>query len=281
MPSDAKGQLVNFASVADPDATYSNYIWVRAQGNNDTIKKIAARRSQPELAAAILQLNLGRDVLPHPRRKPHQKVPPIPTLKSITQVLRPQVTIKLPGTMAQGFFFSVHAGDKPPVVKKAYAEYDTVAVPGRIALNRFLGYPPIEMDIDIQFEAFGDEGNAPGWIMGQGSIEDRITALERMGGRGLYPGSGYGPPAVIVVNTTDNAGNIVPLIPLAYQWTPQHQNAPMFRITGIVWDDTDQLRNDAGYRVRQKATVTVTQYTPLVFIQRSVSVRFQMAGKKQ
>ena len=277
MPRDAHGsQYVNFASVADPDATYSKYIWVRAQGTRDTIKAIAARRSQPELAGAILQLNLGRDVLNHPKRKPHQKAPPVPKLKSITQILRPGVTIKLPGTMAQGFFFQVLAGDKPPVVKKAGAEFDVVRVPGRVALNRFLGYPPIEIDLDIQFEAFGQEGANAGFITGQGSIEDRITALERMTGRGLYPGSGFGPPAVIVVNTTDNAGNIVPLIPVAYQWTPQHQNAPQFRITNIAWGDA--LRNREGYRVRQPATVTITQYTPLVFVQRSVSTRFQMGA---
>jgi hypothetical protein len=183
------------------------------------------------------------------------------------------VSIRLPGTMAQGFFFQVLAGDKPPVVKKAYAEFDTVKVPGRVALNRFLGYPPIEIDLDIQFEAFGQEGSNPGFIPNQGGIEDRITMLERMGGRGLYPGSGFGPPAVIVVNTTDNAGNIVPLIPVAYQWTPQHQNAPQFRVTNVAWGDA--LRNAAGYRVRQPATVTVTQYTPLVFVQRSVAARFQ------
>jgi hypothetical protein len=269
-------QLINFASVADPDATYSKYVWVTARGAHDTIKAICGRRSQPEMAGAVLKLNLGRDVLPHPRRKPHHKVPPIPKLKSITDRLRPGVSIRLPGTMAQGFFFSVRAGDKPPDVKKAYAEFDTVSVPGRVALNRFLGYPPIQIDLDIQFDAFGQEGPNAGYVAQQGTIEDRITALERMAGRGLYPGAGFGPPAVIVVNTTDDKGAIVPLIPVAYQWTPQHQNAPAFRITNIAWGDA--LRNQAGYRVRQPATVTITQYTPLVFVQRSVSTRFQMAA---
>jgi hypothetical protein len=285
MPRDSQGnQYINFASVADPDASYSKYIWVKARnvtrGRHDTIKAMAARRSQPEMAGAILQLNLGRDVLPHPPHKPHHKVPPQPKLKSITNPLRPGVSIKLPGTMAQGFFFQVMAGDKPPVVKKAYAEFDEVKVPGRVSLNRFLGYPPIQIDLDIQFDAFGDEGNSPGFIPQQGSIEDRITALERMGGRGLYPGSGFGPPAVIVVNTTDNAGNIVPLIPIAYQWTPQHQNAPQFRVTNIAWAE-DALRNSAGYRVRQSAVVTITQYTPLVFVTRSCSTRFQMSFNKK
>jgi hypothetical protein len=280
MPADATGQLINFGSVSDPDADYSKYIWVRAV-KGDTVRRIAQKRSHPEWAATILRLNLGRDVLPHPKRKPHQKVPPVPKLRNITQPLRPGAAIKLPGTMAQGFFFAVHCGDKPPVIKKGYANFDKVVVPGRTGINRFLDYDPIEMDIAISFEAFGQQGPGAGYVGGQGSIEDRIQMLERMAGRGEYPGAGYGPPAVIVVNTTDNAGAIIPLIPLSYQWTPRHQNAPQFRITNIAWDDsTDVLRNDDGYRVRQRATVTVTQYTPLIFVQRSLAQRAKQASKK-
>lgn len=264
---------VNFGTVSDPDADYSKYTWVRAR-KGDTIRKIAGRRSHPEKADTVLKLNLGRDVLPHPKRKPHQKVPPTPKLRNVTQPLRAGASIKLPGTMAQGFFFQVTCGEKPPVVKKGYANFDKVVVPGRTGIERFLDYDPIEMDIAIAFEAFGAEGPNAGTIPQQGSIEQRIQILERMAGRGTYPGSGYGPPAVIVVNTTNDAGQIIPLIPLQYQWTRQHQNAPQFRITGIAWEDSaDVLRNDAGYRVRQRAVVTVTQYTPLVFVQRSMAQR--------
>lgn len=145
------------------------------------------------------------------------------------------------------------------------------------------------MDIAISFEAYGQEGTSPGYIQGQGSTENRIAALERMAGQGVYPGAGSGPPSVIVVNTTDDTGVVIPLIPIAYQWTPHHQNAPQFRITNIAWDDSaDVLRNDAGYRVRQRATVTVSQYTPLIFVQTSLAQRAKAktsahkpAGKKK
>jgi len=274
-------QLINFSSLADPDATYSHYTWATAQGHQDTIKKMAARRGQPELADIILRLNLGRDVLPHSRPKPHQRRPPTPKLKSTTHYLRPGARIKLPGTMRPGFYFSVLAGDKPPVIKKAYAEFDVVAVPGRVGINRFLGYPPIEMDIDIQFSSATDMGGShAGAYHGRASIEQRITTLERMAGRGRFQGSGFGPPAVIVVSTTNDAGDIVPLIPFAYQWTPQHPNAPAFRITAIAWDDADVMRNESGFRTRQKATITLTEYTPLRFIHRSTAVRFQMSVPK-
>lgn len=273
MADNTPSGIINFGSVSDPDADYTKYTWTRA-GAGDTIRKIAKKRSHPEWADKILALNRGRDVLPHPHKKRGQKVPLQPKLRSITQVLRTGASIKLPGTMAQGFFFSVHCGEKPPVVKKGYANFDKVQVPGRTGINRFLDYDPVEIEIAIQFEAFGDEGLDAGYIGGQGSIEDRIRVLERMAGRGLYPGSGYGPPAVIVVNTTDASGKVIPLIPLTYQWFPHHQNSPQFRITNIAWEDSpDVLRNDAGARVRQGATVTITQYTPLVFIERSVAQR--------
>jgi hypothetical protein len=68
---------------------------------------------------------------------------------------------------------------------------------------------------------------------------------------------------------------------MAYQWSQQNQNAPQFRVTNLAWEDSaDTSRNDAGYRVRQKATVTLTQYTPLVFVSRSLTQRAKSAGKK-
>jgi hypothetical protein len=77
---------------------------------------------------------------------------------------------------------------------------------------------------------------------------------------------------VLRVSATDKHGNVVPLIPADYQWSEQHQNAPLFRISAIAWD-ASPLRNHRGHRIRQLATVTVTQYTPLHFIERSVSRR--------
>jgi hypothetical protein len=266
--------FINFASISDPDANFAQYAWVRAV-KGDTIRRIAQKRGRPDQVDRIVQLNKGRDVLPHPKHKPHQKVPPKPTLRNAMQPLRPGASIRVPGTMVQGFFFSVAAGDKPPVIKKGYANFDKVVVPGRTGITRFLDYDPIEIDLAVAFEAFGDEGPGAGYIGGQGSIEDRITALERMAGRGTYPGAGYGPPAVVAVSTTDTIGGpLIPLIPYAYQWTPDHRNAPQFRVTNIAWDDSpDVMRNNAGYRVRQRAVVTITQYTPLVFVQQSLSQR--------
>jgi len=276
---------INFISTSDPDANWGKYQWVKAR-KGDNIQKIANRYLAHNQAGAIVNLNLGRDVLPHPKRKPHHSVPRVPKLTNAKQPLRAGASIKLPGTIAPaGFFFRVRCGDKPPVVKKGYSNWDKVTVPGRTGINRFVDYDPIELEISIQFEAFGndpDDSTSPGYILAQGSIEDRITTLERMAGRGTYPGAGYGPPAVVAVNTTDDREQLIPLIPMMYQHDPvKNPNAPLFRVTGLTWEDSaDTLRNDAGYRVRQRATVILTQYTPLQFSARSLSQRNAAASKK-
>lgn len=277
MPTGWAGQLITFASEIDPDEKYSQYVWVKTTRRTNTIRKIAAVRGHPEWAAEILKINKGRDVLPHPKRKPHHKRPPVPKLRSATQRLRVPVSIRLPGTMKQGFSFSVFADDKPPHITDGYAKYQVVDVPGRVGINQFQGYNPIVIDIPIQFENYGHSLNAQGEGIGT-EIENDIKILERMAGRGDYPGSHYGPPAVIRVSVTDAHGNIVPLLPPNYQWSTKNQTAPLFRVSSIAWDDSPE-RNSNGYRVRQKAVVTVTQYTPLVFVTRSSTARAKTKKK--
>jgi hypothetical protein len=269
MPVGRFGQQITFASEQDPDDPRPGPSWIRAR-KNDTIKKIASRMGHLEWAPEILKLNKGRDVRPHPHRKPGHKVPPVPKLRTIHDKLRAHARIKLPGVMKKGMFLNVTAGDKAPRIIAGYAKYDIVDVPGRVGLNRFDGYDPIAMEVPIQFENYGDQ-------IGK-TIEDNIITLERMAGRGKYPGSHEGPPSVIRVSVTDNQGNVLPLIPPNYQWSKHNHTAPLWRITAIDWDDSP-LRNKDGYRVRQSATVTVTQYTPLVYTQRSASSRAKSKPK--
>ena len=271
MPSNWIGQQITFAAELDPDSTYnSKSFWIRA-GNGDTVKKIAARYGHPELADDILARNKGRDVLAHPKRSPHHSVPPSPRLRSVMQRLANNATIQLPGVMQAGEVLNVTAGDSAPTVTAGYAKYDVVDRNGRVGLNRFLGYDPISLDIPVQFEDFANNRG--------GTIEVAIKTLERFAGRGDYPGASVGPPAVIRVSATDKHGNVVPLIPANYQWTEQHQSGPLFRIAGIAWD-TSPLRNRRGLRIRQTATVTITQYTPVRFVERSVSKRAQTTPSK-
>jgi hypothetical protein len=262
MPTGRFGQLITFASELDPDENYTKYVWVRARPH-DTIKKIAARRGHPDMASEILKLNKGRKILPvvkvHGKISKHQ-----PGVRSIKQRLRANAAVRLPGTLKPGTSLSVTAGENRPKVTGGYAKYDIVDVPGRVGLNRFDGYDPLVISVPVQFE---------GYAVGDGQlIETQIRNLERMAGRGHFHGAAFGPPAVIRVSVTDSHGNVVPLIPANYQWSPKNPHAPLYRITGIDWDD-GSLSDTTGHRVRQGATITITQYTPLIVKERSAARR--------
>ena len=256
MPRDNYGQQITFASKYDPDLRAPRFVYVRAH-KGDTIFKIAARRGAPELVGEILALNSDVKI-----KNGHK-------LRSAAQTLKQGSLIRLPGTLAPGESFSVLCGEQRPKVMNGYAKYDTVDRPGRVGINRFLGYDPVELAIAIQFEGFTEQAGA--------SIEAKIATLERMAGRGNYDGAAQGPPAVIAVSVTDG-NSIVPLVPSNYQWSSQNPTAPLYRISGIAWDD-NALAGPDGRRIRQGATVTVKQYTPLTNIRRSATQRAKSKKK--
>ena len=286
MPRDSIGQLITFAMQIDRNLSNKPVVIHARQG--DTVRKIAKRYNHPELVTQILALNTDVRI-----KNGH-------FLRSATQVLKTGTIIRIPGVAKPGESFTVHADDPRPIIKAGYAKYDTVNRPGRVGLNRFLYYDPIEMAIAIQFEGY--EFGGPEVLLGSGvstagsallqfgsqltgappdpgtTIESHIALLERMAGRGDFNGAANGPPAVIRVSCTDNNGNPVWLIPSNYQWSQQNQTAPLWRISDIAWAGGD-LSDLSGQRVRSKAIVTVKQYTPLTQITRSVSQRAKAKGK--
>lgn len=145
----------------------------------------------------------------------------------------------------------VQAGDGAPVITGGYAKFTTVDRPLRTGIPVFQGYDPIVMTFPIVFEAF---------ISGEGAqIEDDIATLERLAGRGIGKGAGSLPPPVVNVQVTDPSSQTVPLIPKNYQFDPaENVNPPQWFITGLDWDD-HPIRNDAGNRIRQLCTLTLTQ----------------------
>ena len=158
----------------DADAHYAAFVWITAR-RGDTINRIAARRGHPEWAPQILKLNLGRDVLPHPKRKAHHPVPPIPKLRNVKQTLRAGARVKLPGTMGPSYELQALAGENAPTSTGGWSNFDVVDISGRTGINRFLGYDPFQLTVPIQFQAYGAEGTKPGnQPDGGGSIDDRI-----------------------------------------------------------------------------------------------------------
>jgi hypothetical protein len=251
MPADNIGQLITFSAQMDPNMRYTEFVYVRARAN-DTIRKIAARRGHPEMVNEILALNSDVRI-----KNGH-------FLRSATQVLKRHSVIRLPGTLKQGDTFSVHADDPRPIVKDGYATYDTIDRPGRVGLRRFKGYNPIALDIPVQFEGYANDAGA--------AIEADIEILERMAGRGPFAGAASGPPSVIRVSVTNNTGQVVWLVPAAYQWSANNPTAPLYRIDNITWA-AGALSDDKGQRTRAKAVISVSQYTAVSTLNRSATQR--------
>jgi hypothetical protein len=244
MPVSKYGQLITFAIERDADLKLTKWRWVNTK-RGDTVRKIATRLGHPELAREIADENLVRSV------DTILNSPPIPgtTLLWNRQVKK----LKVPALADPSLSFSVLAGDVPPQITGGYAKLSIVDRPGRVGVTMFEGYDPVTMEVPVRFET--PRGSREGL-----QIEKDIALLERMAGRGDFPGAAVGPPPIIRVSTTDADGNIVPLIPRNYQWSPQNKTAPTWRVAGIEWD-AEPRRNDAGNRIRQLAVVTLQQHT--------------------
>lgn len=259
--------MITFGTEVDSDSSGPAFIWIDAKA--ETYQRVASSRGHPEMAAEIAALNGSR---------------------SVTTQLNGK-RIRLPGKLDQSGSFNVHCADVAPTVTDGYAMFSTLSRPGRVGVSKFDGYNPIAMDLSLQFEAWdgqivdvtpnmSEEARRTGYglvnnvqVFQDGAyIEENIQKLERMAGRGPYKGAAQGPPAIIRISTTQN-GTPVPVLPLAYQWTPSNITAPLWRISKITWDNTDQQRDPVGRRVRQKAVVTVTEYTKVLYATRSAAAR--------
>jgi hypothetical protein len=249
VPSSSLGQLITFATEADADRRYKEYIWVDVKVG-DTVRKIASRRGHPEDARKIARLNKIRSVTKVLKHRPKRK--------------GDKNRIRVPGTLRRAEVFHVLADDQPPRVVGGYQKLEVLDRPQRVGLTHFVGYDPVTMEVPIRFEQFIGRDGA--------GVEERIDLLERMAGRGNFKGAAAGPAAILRLSTTDNSGRIVPLLPPNYQWSRQNPAAPLWRIADIDWDE-DAIRNDDGERLRQRAVVTVQQHTKLSLEVRSVSQR--------
>lgn len=224
--------MITFGTESEADRRYIKSVLITAR-RNDTAKRIAARYGHPEDAALIRDMN---------------------NLGTLGRKIRKGRGIRIPGKLRPSGVFSVMADDDPPTITGGYAKFSTLDRPARKGLTKFDGYDPLTMSVPVLFEAYEQQDGS--------SVEDRIEELERMAGIGRYSGSGIGPPAVVHVSTTNGNGDAIPLIPLNYQRTDANPNGPLWRVTNIEWGD-NALRDRKGRRIRQKATVTLQQHTPI------------------
>lgn len=160
--------------------------------------------------------------------------------------------------------FDVLSGDQPPTVTDGYAQWGQVQRPLRIGLIVYTGRNPISMQVSCRFMLFDKHG---GWLTDDDAglgVEEQIRLLEWMAGQTAVTG----PSPRVWVTTYDAHGQTAPLVPFIYQGASA--STPKFFaggtetpwvITALSWD-TAPVRNRAGYRVRQDATVTLTYYLP-------------------
>jgi hypothetical protein len=232
-----QGQMVSFAIDSDEDQQLDRWVWVPVRPH-DTVLKLAARRRQGDEAKRIAAANGIRGV------------------NSVFGKARKQ--LRVPATLLDKEGFDVLA-EGPPQQVSGYAKISTVDRPQRVGLSKHDGYDPLVMVVPVRFERLRNSG---GVLTTAEEVERDCVLLERMAGRGPFAGAATGPPPIIQVTTTDNSGQPVPLIPLGWQRTHDNPSGPLWRVSDPGWDK-DPERDDDGFRIRQLASIQLTQVVDL------------------
>jgi hypothetical protein len=155
----------------------------------------------------------------------------------------------------EGKEFYALRGDSAPTVTGGYGKWNTIDRPRRTGLTVFAGYDPITMDIPVRFEAY--LGEKSGF-----DVENDIQALEYLAGRGVKAANSQKDktPPYVAISSFNAAGSTVYVLGNNYTFDDDdNPNPPNWVITGVQWDG-DVLFNRNGRRLRQTATITLTQY---------------------
>lgn len=156
--------------------------------------------------------------------------------------------------------FDVLAGDGAPAITNIGAKVNTIDRARRKGFTVVSGYDPIQMDVPIQFEALTDR---PGkWWALTPDLDGDIRKLIWMAGRGKLWKTGHaavGDPPLVTVTTY---GTGVNLIPPDFQYNGNPGDIHWV-ITNAALDRSvdGYIGNRAGKTVRQKATVTLLEWS--------------------
>lgn len=143
------------------------------------------------------------------------------------------------------------------VVSDGYGGWDTISRPRNVGVLNWAGYPPLALSVPVLFDSWH----------AQTSVEDDISDLERLAGRG--PGfGGTRQPPTLTLSTADGFSKLIPHGDDVNRWV----------IQTIEWGDAlrrgKQTDGSGGHRVRQAGTVTVLQYTQAALtVEKSASKR--------
>jgi len=230
------GQYYTF-EVETSDDRFSGFTYHSVQEGARTVKSICKQRHISD-ARYVADLN---------------------DIRSVESKLRLGRQVRVPARATERLAFNVLAGDEGPRVTAGYGKITTVDRSERTGLSIFTGYDPAKLELPLRFENLDPSEDVFSHADGF-DVERRIALLERMAGRGQFAGAAVGQPSVVRVSTTGNRDDdIVPLIPLAFQRYSDNPNGPVWWISDIDWG-SDALRNHRGERIRQLATVSLTQF---------------------
>lgn len=139
----------------------------------------------------------------------------------------------------------VLAGEEGLTASDGYGGWEVTDRPFRTSLTWWKGNRPFTLSVPILFDNWDDGG----------SVEEDIALLERFAGRGINAISP--PPALRLYSGSEYYQNDSGLVPLNYRSAPPNPGPPTWVIQDIDWGSA--LRNNAGNRVRQEATVSLLQ----------------------
>jgi hypothetical protein len=145
----------------------------------------------------------------------------------------------------------VLAGEGAPTPTEGWVKIAKVPRFQRVAFTIPEGYEPYGLTVPIQFEAMVKTKERK-------DLEQDITNLEWMAGRTPNPPEGEvkGEPPYVEIYTVNSEGQQIPLVPRSFQGEPGRSQ--QWYLTNIAFDPNPE-RDTGGARLRQKATVTLTE----------------------
>lgn len=143
--------------------------------------------------------------------------------------------------------FTVLAGEGAPTPTEGWVKLQKVQRFQRTSVTVPEGYDPYVLTVPLLFDAVARTIRR--------NVEQDIQTLEWMAGRSPR-GEPKGPPPLVMVYSTDSAGNLTNLVPKQFQTVP---GASQQWYVGPIALDPNPLRNRPGDRIRQAATVTLTE----------------------
>jgi hypothetical protein len=146
------------------------------------------------------------------------------------------------------------------LVSAGYAKINTVEVPQRRGIAVFAGFDPVTATLPVMLDKLGESGF---------EVEEACQLLEYMAGQGYGPGGAYkgaaqvglAPLPVIIEAFVQGGVNPSKLLPLNYNAADRHPSIEWY-ITGFKWGDSIRTSSEPYQRVRQKVTLTLTEYDP-------------------